>query len=180
MPAVHMTASVYLFAEVEHEWRIGLIEHPRLGGCMIPGGHVEDEMPSDAAVRETIEETGRTPRLLPPPGIAIPERYPHPLVNSPWWIVRMPVKPDRYLPTQHIHEDHQYVAIADHPDQETHVAEHPFQWATVGDLPKLSVPAGTLVVAHTLFDLLQAQGVDALTRHRAPVPRLPTPHPWPA
>ncbi|MEV6987546.1 NUDIX domain-containing protein [Sphaerisporangium sp. NPDC051017] len=177
MPAVHMTASVYLFAVIDQEWRIGLIEHPRLGDYMIPGGHVEDEMPSDAAVRETVEETGRLPRLLPPPGMALPDGYPHPLVDSPWWIVRMPVAPDRDLPTGHIHEDHQYVAVADEPEQEAHVAEHPFRWAGVDDLARLPVPAGTLEVAQTMLTLLQTQGVDAWSGYRLPVAGLPATHP---
>lgn len=66
-PIVHLTSSVYLFARIDGSLHLGLIEHPRVGGLLIAGGHVETtvEMPSDAALRETAEETGFHARLVP-------------------------------------------------------------------------------------------------------------------
>jgi len=64
----HATAGAFVFAHVDGEWKLGLIEHPRLRRLMIPGGHVEgDEHCAQAAVREVAEETGLRVRLLPTP-----------------------------------------------------------------------------------------------------------------
>ncbi|GLX06592.1 NUDIX domain-containing protein [Microbispora sp. NBRC 16548] len=155
MPTVHLTASVYLFAHRNHDWLLGLIKHPRLGDWMIPGGHVEDEMPSDAAVRETLEETGRTPRLLTAPSLQLPQGYPHPRIASPWWIVRMPVAADGHLSEPHIHEDHQYVALDDHSGDLGGRAEHPFRWASTDELGHLPIPTGTRTTANYLLALFR-------------------------
>ena len=88
MSIKHATASVFLFASCGSGWRLGLIEHPRLGRLMIPGGHVEaDESQAEAAVREVAEETGLEGiRLLAVPAPALPAGFPHERVASPWWI----------------------------------------------------------------------------------------------
>jgi 8-oxo-dGTP pyrophosphatase MutT (NUDIX family) len=93
MSIKHATASVFLFASSGAGWRLGLIEHPRLGRLMIPGGHVEaDESQAEAAVREVVEETGLEGiRLLEAPAPALPAGFPHERVASPWWITKQPV-----------------------------------------------------------------------------------------
>lgn len=51
----HATSGVFVFCEVEARWRLGLIEHPRLGRHMVVSGHVEaDETQAEAAVREAV------------------------------------------------------------------------------------------------------------------------------
>ncbi|WP_331727168.1 NUDIX domain-containing protein (plasmid) [Kitasatospora sp. NBC_00374] len=157
-PIVHLTSSVYLFARIDGSLHLGLIEHPRVGGLLIAGGHVETtvEMPSDAALRETAEETGFHARLVPPPHLALPLGYPHPAVASPWWIPRIPVNADGHASEPHVHEDHQYVAEADLACPRT-PAEHPFHWVLAVDLPRLPLPTGTRIAAEHLFALLDVR-----------------------
>jgi 8-oxo-dGTP pyrophosphatase MutT (NUDIX family) len=138
MTVKHATASVFVFSLFADGWRLGLIEHPRLGRLMIPGGHVEDdESQAAAALREVMEESGLRVRLVDAPAAPLPAGFPHPRVASPWWITEQSVPPDNHLPEPHVHVDHQYVAVA---DDRNLVAEpaHPFGWYgadQVGDLP---------------------------------------------
>ena len=113
----HATSSVFVFCEVEGRWRLGLIEHPRLGRQMVVGGHVEaDETQAEAAVRETVEESGLRVRLLGCPAPSLPVGYPHARVAAPWWITELMVPADNHLAEPHVHVDHQYVAVAESPD----------------------------------------------------------------
>ncbi|MDT0453793.1 NUDIX domain-containing protein [Streptomyces hesseae] len=98
----HRTASLYPFARFGDTWRLGVIEHPRHGGWMVCGGHVEPGETSEQAVLcETAEETGYRARLLPPAGHALPADYPHPgadtracVDGAPRWRVSMPTGAD--------------------------------------------------------------------------------------
>ena len=50
---------------VVHENRVLLHIHKKLGRWLPPGGHIEqNELPDEAAVREVLEETGVTARLV--------------------------------------------------------------------------------------------------------------------
>lgn len=122
----HATSSTFVFCEFDNGWRLGLIEHPRLGKRMIVGGHVErTETPAEAAVRQAIEESGLEVRLLPSPSPALPLGYPHERVVAPWWITEVIVPADNHLAEPHTHVDHQYVAIADSPVPISE-PDHPF------------------------------------------------------
>ena len=60
----HFVATVY----VVHEGATLLHEHEKLGLWLPPGGHVDrDELPHEAALRETREETGLEVSLLDDP-----------------------------------------------------------------------------------------------------------------
>lgn len=60
----HFTAS----AVVIHRGHILLVHHKRIGAWLPPGGHIEQyEMPHEAAVRETLEETGIAVCIKSPP-----------------------------------------------------------------------------------------------------------------
>jgi 8-oxo-dGTP pyrophosphatase MutT (NUDIX family) len=129
-------------------WRIGLIQHPRFGRMMLPGGHVEpDESPAEAALREVAEEAGLAVSLVSPPVVPLPPGYRPRRVASPWWIVEYDVPPDNQLDQPHIHVDHLYVAVAG----TSHIGPpaHPFSWHAVADLPGLHMfdDARTLVAA---------------------------------
>lgn len=151
----HATASVFLFSRESAGWRLGLIEHPRLGRLMIPGGHVEDyESQAQAALREVAEETGLFGvHLLAAPAPALPPGFPHERVVPPWWITEQHVPADNHLDQPHVHLDHQYVAIAD-AAAPTEVAAHPFSWYPAERLSELELWEDTKLLAKVLFSCI--------------------------
>ncbi|WP_190020330.1 DUF6624 domain-containing protein [Streptomyces hiroshimensis] len=176
MDVRHETASVYLFARFGPLWRLGVIEHPRHGGWMVPGGHTRPgEGPEQAAVRETIEETGYRPRLLPAAGRTLPADYPHPEAmpaepppgSAPWWAVAIPAGPDRRHPERHTHVDHVHVGVVDRPYGPRGPAEHPFRWVTASELETLDAPADNRILGAALFELMPA--TTAAGRSRTPL-----------
>jgi len=157
----HATASVFLFAHADDAWRVGLIRHPRLGKWMLPGGHVEpDENPAEAALREVAEETGRTARLLPGPGLDTPAGADESPVITPLWIVEQHVPAERREPQPHIHVDHLYLALTP-ATPPTPDAELPFAWYTTDHLNTLDMFSDTRARAAYLLDR-----IDALDRSR--------------
>jgi 8-oxo-dGTP pyrophosphatase MutT (NUDIX family) len=147
----HATSSVFVFCEVEGRWRLGLIEHPRLGRHMVVGGHVEaDETQAEAGVREAVEESGLRVRLLGCPVPALPAGYPHPAVAAPWWITELMVPADNHLAEPHVHVDHQYVAVAESPSPVSEPV-HPFAWFAAEELAGLAMFEDTRLLAGALF-----------------------------
>lgn len=155
----HFTSSVFVFGLVGGAWKLGLIDHPRLGRWMIAGGHVEPgESQVDAALREVEEETGRRVRLVRPPGPAAPPDFPWSLPTMPWWITEQPVPPDGHCGDRHVHVDHQYVALANAPDELIRDPEHPFRWALREELDGLRMFADTRLLAARLFPVVPMLG----------------------
>jgi 8-oxo-dGTP pyrophosphatase MutT (NUDIX family) len=148
----HATAGAFVFAQSGGAWKLGLIEHPRLGRLMIPGGHVEgDEHCAQAAVREVAEETGLRVRLLSSPGaLPLPPGYPHEPVTPPWWVTELEVPADSHVQAGHVHIDHQYVALAEDTDAVTRPA-HPFGWFTAAQLSRIEMFEDTRLLAGALF-----------------------------
>lgn len=146
---VHETASCYAFARFGRQWRLCVIEHPRLGGELVPGGHIEDgEDPLTAAVREVHEETGRRVRLVPPP---LPEGYPHPAAPSVWHVVSMPAAADSRCDRRHVHRDHIVVGVVDRPLSPHGMPEHTSHWVERRALDRLNLPEDTRLLAAELF-----------------------------
>jgi 8-oxo-dGTP pyrophosphatase MutT (NUDIX family) len=155
MSVKHATASVFLFSRCPAGWQLGLIEHPRLGRLLIPGGHVEDdESQAETALREVTEETGLTGvRLLEVPAPALPAGFPHERVAPPWWITEQQVPADNHLGEPHVHLDHQYVAVTDIAEP-TCEAAHPFGWYSPERLSELEMPEDTKLLAKVLFSCI--------------------------
>ncbi|MFC4518050.1 DUF6624 domain-containing protein [Streptomyces ehimensis] len=165
MDVSHETASVYLLARFGSLWRLGMVEHPRHGGWMVCGGHFErGERPGQAAVRETVEETGYRPRLLRPAGHSLPPGYPHAPARpsnattggTAWWVVGIPAGPDGQHPQRHLHIDHIHVALADRPYGPTGPQEHSFRWVTDRELETLDTPADNRILGSALLDTVPA------------------------
>lgn len=75
----HFTVAVF----VVHRGHVLLHPHPKIGLWLPPGGHIEPhELPDDAALRETVEETGLPVRLVGSAGI------PHDAPGSPRQLLR--------------------------------------------------------------------------------------------
>lgn len=129
----HATADTYLWCRFpDGRWRVGLIDHPRLGVLMPPGGHGEpNENSWQTAFRELREETGlRSVRFLLP-GHETTPRLPDycTVVSPPWWIVEQQVQPDSRTPHDHIHTCAEYVAVVSYVDlSDQDEPEHDFQW----------------------------------------------------
>lgn len=152
MTIKHATAGAFVFCQFPQGWRTGLIFHPRFGRHLVPGGHVEDfETEAQAALREVEEESGLRVRLIDPPVPPLPAGYPLPRVAAPWWIIEQPVPADSHLTEDHVHVDHQYLAIAESARPVT-APEHPFAWYAPHQLGGLTMFEDTRMVATLLFD----------------------------
>lgn len=177
MTVKHATAGAFVFHRFpDQRWRLGLIEHPRLGKSMIPGGHVEEyETPAEGALREVTEESGlRQIELLAALAPALPGKFPHKRVAQPWWITEQPVPPDNHLAQPHVHVDHQYVAIAADPDARGEAA-HQFAWYLPEQLPELELWEDTKLLAKLLFSRIDDLAVG---RWDAASELMPQAHSW--
>lgn len=159
----HDTASTFVFCQFAQGWRLGLIEHPRLGLRMVPGGHVEaEENHEQAAIREVTEETGlATVRLVAAPAPGLPDGYPHPRVAREWWKTEVMVSADNHVAEPHVHVDHQYLAVAGSPTPAS-TPKHPFGWVARDELPQLAMPRDTRMLAEYLFDRIGDLAAGAL------------------
>jgi ADP-ribose pyrophosphatase YjhB (NUDIX family) len=90
---------------VVHRGRVLLHFHPKVGLWLPPGGHIElGELPDDAAVREVLEETGVSCRLIGETGVDV--EYPRQLIR-PFGVQVENIRPG----VQHI--DLVYFAVTD-------------------------------------------------------------------
>jgi 8-oxo-dGTP pyrophosphatase MutT (NUDIX family) len=152
----HPTASTFLFARFGAVWRMCVIEHPRHGGYLAPGGHVQEERneaPHHAAMREVLEETGYLPRLLPAP---LPDGYPHAGVAGAWWTVDIGAGADGRADVRHTHRDHIFVGVVSLPYEPRGTPELPVRWVDRDELEVLDTPTDTKVLGAHLFDVIGA------------------------
>jgi 8-oxo-dGTP pyrophosphatase MutT (NUDIX family) len=162
----HATAGGFVFHRFPDGWRLGLVEHPRMGVWACPGGHVEEEeAPAEAALREIGEETGLAGvRLLGYPSPAVPSGFPatHAQLPLPWWITEIDVSPDNHLAVPHVHVDHVWVAIAP-AARPASVSAHPFTWYTAGEIGALPMFEDSRALAPVLFTSIIGIGEDVVT-----------------
>lgn len=99
------TASVYIL----DQGKVLLIYHKKLQKWLQPGGHIDPgELPSEAAVREALEETGMVVEIIPQENVWIQESnarsFPRPFVCELQEIPAYKEQP------AHQHIDFQYLA----------------------------------------------------------------------
>ncbi len=93
----------------EHS-RVILVNHRKLGVWLPPGGHVEPgELPSEAALREVMEETGLKVRLLHTSDKIVKDDVHAKQAHSPFVILHETVP---YKEGRHMHFDMVYIADA--------------------------------------------------------------------
>ena len=134
----HATAGAFVFCRFPGEWRLGLVEHPRMGVLACPGGHVGGLRDCGrGCLREVEEETGLrgcgwwnavaiAARRVP--GHAQPD-------PAAGWITEIEVPADNHLAEPHVHVDHMWVALA-MTRLPAGPAAHPFGWYTARRQPR--------------------------------------------
>lgn len=127
-PSRDFTVAVFLI----DQGRVLLHWHRKLARWLPPGGHIEpDEVPDDAAIREVMEETGQSIRLLGERGLATDDpTLPRQLVR-PIGIQLEDIGPS------HQHIDLIYVAELVAPEQSTPLPQGsgwygPDEWSRLG------------------------------------------------
>lgn len=153
----HATASVFVFRWDADRTKVLLVQHPKFGRWMIPGGHVEaDEMPWDAARREVLEETGIDVRILSA-GLTsdVGPFEEMTLVPVPAWIAVEKIRRDDGT-VDHHHIDYLYLGEPRGGD----ISDPEATWHSLDALPELRMFAGTA----RLIRCLVAAGIDDLLR----------------
>ena len=139
----HFTATVYLV----DDGATALHDHPKLGIRLPPGGHVErDELPHEAGLRETREETGLDAELLGGvPNVEAPDgrALPHPRYQM---LYDIDVHSDGGVSHQHI--DHVYFARVGSRDIAPEGTNEPgpdaWNWYTPDELEASDIDADTV------------------------------------
>ncbi|WP_131746337.1 NUDIX domain-containing protein [Frankia sp. Cppng1_Ct_nod] len=131
----HFTASAIVFDD--HE-RVLLVHHNKLGQWLYPGGHVDpNEDPAQAALREVLEETGVTARIVCDPPFAHPAVTVH---APPYTILEMQVSDSTIGIHRHI--DLVYVLQALSGELTAQLEEvSATQWVPIADVAGLNTPA---------------------------------------
>jgi len=129
----HFVATVYVVCD----GATALHEHEKLGMWLPPGGHVDrDELPHEAALRETHEETGLDVDLVAPVGDLTSETVESIPQPQSFLLEDIDVHPDGRVSHQHV--DFVFFgragtrAIRPSGDDEAHSAE--WEWFTADEL----------------------------------------------
>jgi 8-oxo-dGTP pyrophosphatase MutT (NUDIX family) len=123
----HFTATCYII----HEEKILLHLHEKIGKWLPPGGHIEkNELPHEAAIRETKEESGLTVAIISDDPVWINEDNAH-SIPRPWMMLEEKIPAHKDV-AEHRHIDTIYKAeIVDgkpNPD---------FQWFSLDEVEQL-------------------------------------------
>ncbi|WP_103865885.1 NUDIX hydrolase [Aquimarina sp. I32.4] len=138
------TSSVIVFDNLEHDPKVLLIHHNKFNKWMIPGGHVEQpfESPSEAGIREVLEETGieislfsfiHEPLEAEDAKCVIPPEYLHEQII-----------PQRKFQPTHIHMDSLYLGLKEGGELKVNTSEaKEAKWVTLENIESLNLFDGT-------------------------------------
>jgi 8-oxo-dGTP pyrophosphatase MutT (NUDIX family) len=124
------TASVYIIEED----KVLLLLHPKHKRWLPPGGHLEvDELPSECAKREALEETGLIVELIKEEHLWI-DRWNAMSFERPWLCLLEDMPPHGSQPA-HQHIDFIYLgrAVGGRISEE-HTAQHPIRWFSIEEI----------------------------------------------
>lgn len=126
----HFTATVFIVKGL----KLLLLEHEKIGTWLPPGGHIEDnELPSEAAIREVKEETGFDIELITTTDFINEQQYlagidnRASLIIGPWRVLL------EEITNKHYHIDFLYLAKI--VNKATKASEnHKMHWLTIHEL----------------------------------------------
>ena len=127
------TATVYILEEN----KVLLLFHPKFKKWLPPGGHLEiNELPTDCAKREALEETGLIVELIKDEHIWV-DRWNATSFERPWLCLLENV-PEHGLHPAHQHVDFIYVgrSVGGQTCEEHH-AQHAIRWFSIEEVLSL-------------------------------------------
>ncbi|MFA6408928.1 MAG: NUDIX domain-containing protein [Gammaproteobacteria bacterium] len=132
MDKKHFTATVYIVSDA----KVLLLEHKKMASWLPPGGHVEEnELPSEAALREVMEETGLQVELITSKSFQEEKHYLEvndprtSLIPCPWRFLLEEISQNHY------HIDFIYLAKIINNKIKNNEG-HNLQWFSILDLEK--------------------------------------------
>ncbi|WEL19391.1 NUDIX hydrolase [Candidatus Nanohalococcus occultus] len=139
------TASCFIV----EDGKVLFLKHSKLGKWLPPGGHIEaDETPDEAALRETLEETGWKVRIskdfVPETSYdSVSQDLPRPFnVNI------HPISDD------HLHCDFQFLGEPIEKQDASHGHEHDgLEWFTIEEIEEIETPENARVAARKALRL---------------------------
>jgi 8-oxo-dGTP diphosphatase len=131
----HFTASAIVF---DDQQRVLLVHHNKVSQWLYPGGHIDpDEDPAQAAIREVLEETGVSAKVISDPLPAYPPVTVHP---PPYAILEMQVSDSKVGTHRHI--DLLYVLRSASGQLTAQLEEvSAARWVSIADVAALDTPA---------------------------------------
>jgi 8-oxo-dGTP diphosphatase len=153
MPHIHDKYDFTVGIFIIYENKILMVNHPRYGLWLAPGGHIElDEDPDQALFREIEEETGYKPDevevLSTKPDIQSGERYFKSLFTPNYMDVHEANAPHRHIALV-------YFLKAKHGENRMSDEHTEAKWFSLGELEsgKYNVPADTIFFAKEALKL---------------------------
>lgn len=126
----HFTATVFIVKDS----KLLLLEHEKIGTWLPPGGHIEDnELPSEAAIREVKEETGFDIELITTADFINEQQYlaeiddRASLIPDPWRVLL------EEITNKHYHIDFFYLAKIVNKAMKAS-ENHKMHWLTIHEL----------------------------------------------
>lgn len=146
----HFTATIYLVAVVNGDVKVLLHKHKKMAIWIGVGGHVErDENPFETVLRETKEETGFTPTLIPRLRQPFIASYVT-LLPTPHFIFQFKISAYRNEPS-HFHIDLVFIGTIKRPSEIKMQEE--FRWFSAKELKTLELQKEVVYITRKALEI---------------------------